>query len=63
MFMNIVFLTTDMREICFSFTAIADGVAENTEVLSLRMDGLPGLTTDIVNIVSTRQTAQVFISE
>lgn len=62
-FMNIVFLTTDMRQICFSFTAISDGVAENTEQLTINMDRIPGLTSDTVTIVSSRQSAQIFISE
>ena len=62
-FMNVVFLTTDMRQICFSFTAISDGVAENTEQLGLIIEPLPGLTSEIVRIDSSRQSAQIFISE
>ena len=62
-FMNIVFLTTEMRRICYSFTAIADGLAESTEFLTLQLQPIPDLTISTVNIVSSRQTAQVFISE
>lgn len=63
LFTNVVFLTTDMRQICYSFTAISDGVAENTEFLRVQLDPLPDLTLDIVDIDSSRQSAQVFISE
>ena len=62
-FTNIVFLTTDMRQICYSFTAISDGVAENTEILSVSLEPLPELTSGIVEIVSSRQSAQIFISK
>jgi hypothetical protein len=61
-FMNIVFLTTEMRRICYSFTAIADGLAESTEFLTLQLQPIPDLTISTVNIVSSRQTAQVFIN-
>ena len=60
---NIVLLTTEMRQICYSFSAIADGLAENTEFLTLQLQAIPDLTIDTVTIVSSRQTAQVFISE
>lgn len=62
-FMNVVFLTTDMRKICYSFTAILDGVPENIEFVTVELQSIPGFTTEIVNIDSSRQTAQVFISE
>ena len=62
-FTNVVFLTTDMRRICYSFTAISDGVAENTEILSVLLEPLPDLTSGMVEIVSSRQSAQIFISK
>ena len=61
--MNIVFLTTEMRQICYSFTAISDGVAENTEILSVTLEPLRELTSGMVDIISSRQSAQIFISE
>lgn len=62
-FMNVVFLTTDMRKICYSFTAISDGVPENIEFVTVQLNRIPGFTTEIVNIDSSRQRARVFISE
>lgn len=62
-FMNVVFLTTDMRKICYSFTAISDGVPENIEFVTVELTRISGFTTEIVNIDSSRQRARVFISE
>lgn len=62
-YMNVVFLTTDMRKICYSFTAISDGVPENIEFVTVELTRIPEFTTEIVNINSSRQRAQVFISE
>ena len=62
-FMNIVFLATELRRICYNFSAIADSLAENTEFLTLQLQAIPELTISTVTIVSSRQTAQVFISK
>ena len=62
-FTNIVFLTTDMRRICYTFTTISDGVAESTEFLTVQLEPLPELTSGMVTIDNLRQSAQIFISE